>query len=95
MRRSLQRKVQLLAIGLISLVVYYGFLLDIAIAAKNSIVNTINANGFSTITIPVKEYNGTAWVDKTVVLDLSGLVDIIATLIIVFGPIAVLILIIY
>ena len=86
---SVKRRLQGLLVFLVFMIMYYAFLLDFTLSVKNSIVNTLEANNLTTITVPLKEYNGTAWVDKPMVFNLTGFVDIALTLAIIFAPIVV------
>ncbi len=85
----MKRKLQGLAVFIVFMLIYYGFLLDFTLSIKNSIINTMEAHNLTTITVPMKEYNGTAWVETPKTFDLSGFVDVTLTLAIIFAPIIV------
>jgi hypothetical protein len=79
----------MVAVGIVVLMLYYGFLFDFALSAKNSIVGVMEDKGITKITIPMKEYRNGTWVDTTKELDLVGVVDILMTVVLVLGPVAI------
>ncbi len=89
MKSHLRKKLTWLALSLIFLGVYYGFLFDIALATKNSLVDTMVHNNMTEIYFDVREYNATTdeWVRRPTSINLVGLVDFILTIIIIFAPI--------
>jgi len=88
----LQRRLQMMAVGIVALVIYYGFLFDFALAAKESMVGVLQDKGVLSITVPMKVYNASSgeWVERSVSLDLIGLADMIMTLVLVLGPVVIL-----
>ena len=85
----LRRKLQGLMIFLVFMIIYYSFLLDFTLGVKDSIVNVLEAHNLTTVEVPMKVYNGTAWVTEPKQFDLTGFVDITMTLALVFAPIVV------
>ena len=83
----IRRQLQALAVAIVFLMLYYGFFLDFVLSIKDSIVNTAQAHNLTTITVPMKYYNGTDWVSEPKQFDLVGFLDVAMTLAIVFAPI--------
>ena len=82
----IKRQLPGLAVAIVFLMLYYAFFLDFVLSVKESIVNTLESHNLTSITIPVKEYNGTAWVERPKQFELVGFVDVALTLAIVFAP---------
>ena len=80
-----------LAIALILLMVYYGFMFDIAMLVKDSIVSWLSTAGFSSIQITLREYNATSntWEPRPYQLDITGILDLALTLAIALAPLLV------
>jgi hypothetical protein len=82
-------------LALIVIVAYYAFFLEIAISGKDSLINTMQAHGLTTITVNVKEFvfnsttNQSYWIEKPKSIDLVGFIDFIMTVVIVFAPLII------
>jgi len=86
----LQRRLQMLAVGIVALVIYYGFLFDIVITAKQSILTMLAERGIFDVEIPMKVYTGGGeWTEEYKYVDLLDLVDLILTLILLLGPVVI------
>ena len=93
----LQNKLQSVMIVIVFMLIYYSFLMGFMINIKDSIIGVMSSHNLTSIEIPQKVYNETSgtWEKKTTVFDLSGFVDIVFTLVIVFAPLLVSIKIIW
>jgi hypothetical protein len=84
-----------IAVALALLIVWYGFLFDLALDAKTSILNIMQSHGITSVDYTVKKYvynstSGTGeWVEEPRTIDLTGLFDTLFTLALVIGPIIV------
>jgi len=89
MRTTIKKKLTHLAIVLIFLGVYYGFLFDILISAKDSLIGVMQHNNITNININVREYNASSgeWYSVPKQIDLTGLIDFILVIVIIFAPI--------
>ena len=84
---ALKRQLQGLMITIVFMILYYAFLLDFTLSVKDSIINVLQGHNLTTVNVPMKVYNGTAWVSQPKAFDLTGFIDIAMTLAIVFAPI--------
>ena len=86
----LSRKVRDLALFLFAMIIYYAVALPMLLPVTDSVTNILEAHNMTQITIPQKVYtqiNGTwQWVDKPVVIDLTGLIHFILLLAVAFAP---------
>jgi len=78
-----------IAVMIALLVVWYGFLFDLSLTAKDSIIGIMESHGITEVDYAVKKYNGTHWVEEPKTIDLTGLFDILFTLALIIGPIIV------
>lgn len=87
----LKRKLQAAMIIIVFMMLYYSFFMDFLLGVKDSIVGVMQDHNLTTITINQKVYNVTShqWVDQPKQFDLTGFVDLVMDLVIVFAPLIV------
>jgi hypothetical protein len=69
------------------MILYYSFFMDFLLDVKDSIIGVMQDHNLTTIEIPQKVYNASAhkWVDEPKQFDLTGFVDLVMVLTIVFA----------
>ena len=89
----LSRKVRDLALVLLGLSIYYAVILPLLLPVTDSVVNVLAAHNLTKITIPQKVYelvNGSyQWVDRPVTIDIAGLIQMVAVLVLAVAPLAI------
>ena len=89
----LSRKVRDLALVLLGLTLYYAVILPLLLPVTDSVVNVLAAHNLTQITIPQKVYeevNGSyQWVDRPVTIDITGLIQMVAVLVLAVAPLAI------
>ena len=88
MRKTIKNKIIGIAIIMILLPIYYGFLFTIIIDTSNSIVNLMQKHNMTTISFNEKVYNATsgAWDNKPVQIDLTSIISLFIDIIAAFAP---------
>jgi hypothetical protein len=60
--------------------------MDFALSLKDSMINYLEDKNLTVIQYNMKEYQNGTWVETPKELDLTGLIDVVVTLLIIFLP---------